>query len=283
VAGAWHGATETARLRRVDVVDEVQQRGGMARRAGLPRRQVERALREGLLVAPRRGLVADARLSPALILALAAGGVLSCASAAAAHGLDLIDPPAVVHVTVPRSYHVEPTTGVVVHRRDVPSLDGVTTLARTAADCARCLPDIDAVVVIDGVLRRGVDPHEVLAELRGRGARHPRALVARASSQADSSGETCARLALEDAGLAVEPQVFIAGVGRVDLLVEGRVVVEIDGLAYHSDGHQFRRDRHRDAALTAMGYRVLRFTWTDAVRHPRYVVSTVLAVLALAS
>lgn len=217
-----------------------------------------------------------------MLVALSMGGVLSCASAALAHGLELLERSPRLHVTVARNTAVTPPRGVVVHRRDVPALDGVTTLARTAADCARCLPPLEALVVIDGILARGVEPHEVVAHLRGRGSGAPRQLVARGSALAGSSGETCARVALEDAGLSVVPQVVIPGVGRVDFVVEGRVVVEIDGFAYHSDPMQFTIDRRRDATLTALGYRVLRFTWADAVRRPDYLVSTVLAVVTLA-
>lgn len=251
------------------------------RRSRLPRRQVHRALADGLLVAPRRGIVALPDLAPAAQEALALGGVLSCGAAAASHGLTLLDTPD-LHVTVPRNLPVPRRRGVVVHRRDVHAVDGVTVLARTAADCARCLRTLEAIVVLDQVLARRVDRREILAELRGAGAGGARALVRRASPKAGSSGETSARVALEDAGLAVEEQVLIEGVGWVDLLVEGRVVVEIDGLAYHSDGYQFRLDRHRDARLTALGYRVVRFTWADAVRRPDYVVAAVLAVLAVA-
>jgi very-short-patch-repair endonuclease len=108
----------------------------------------------------------------------------------------------------------------------------------------------------------------------------PAGVVARGSALSESSGETVARLAFEDAGLCVEQQVVIPGVGRVDLLVEGRVVVEIDGYTYHSDARQFAADRRRDAQLAALGYRVLRFTWLDAIRRPQYLVETVRAVLA---
>lgn len=214
-----------------------------------------------------------------MLAALAAGGVLSCASAAQSHGLELLTAPAKPHVTIPRSHRPLYSRGAMVHRRDVPSLDGVTTLARTAADCARCLPFLDGVVVVDAVLSRGIGRDQVLAEARGRGARAVRDVVARATTGAGSSGETVARVALLDAGLTVEPQVFVAGVGWVDLLVEGRVVVEIDGYRYHSDPIQFARDRQRDAALVAMGYVVLRFTWADAVHRPEYVVRSVLAAL----
>jgi very-short-patch-repair endonuclease len=267
----------------MDVVDEVRARGGVAVRSRLPRRPVDRAIREGRLVVPSRGLVADPGLEPSVLGALSVGGVLSCASAALAHGIDLIDPPVAVHVTVPRSRHRRcgPPAGVVVHRRDAPTLDGIsTTLARTAADCVRCLPRRDALVVADQVLARGVDLAEVLAHLTGRRGAPSRRVLEQASPLAGSSGETVGRVVLEDAGLRVQPQVFVPGVGFVDLLVEGRLVVEVDGFAYHSDARQFALDRRRDAALVSLGYLVVRFTWLDVVRRPQYVVATVLAILA---
>lgn len=263
------------------VVDLVREAGGVARRAAFPRRPVERALEAGLLVAPRRGLIADARLPAPVLLAVSLGGVLSCASAAAHLGLELLDEPTRVHVTVPRGTVFPKALDAVVHERDVEAVAGVTSLARTAADCARCLPEREAVAVVDAVLRRGVRKDEILQHLWGRGCGRARAAVRRGDRRADSGGETVARLALEDAGLQVEPQVWIRGVGHVDLLVEGRVVVEIDGFAYHGNPKPFARDRRRDVALAGMRYVALRFTWVDAVRHTDYLVAAVALVVAL--
>jgi len=267
----------------MDVVDEVRLHGGAMPRSRLPRRQVERALAAGLLVAPRRGVVALPDLPMEQMTALRLGGVLSCASAAVVLGLDLIDEPARPHVTVPRGTRVPMQAAAVVHRRDVPSLELTTSLSRTAADCARCLPAVHGLVVVESALRSGLSAGEIEQHLWGRGCGDALALVRRADARAGSSGETVARVTLQAEGLQVEPQVFIAGVGWVDLLVEGRVVVEIDGFAYHSDRSQFAKDRRRDAQLTAMGYVVVRFTWLDAVRRPDYLVSTVRQLVALAS
>jgi hypothetical protein len=43
-----------------------------------------------------------------------------------------------------------------------------------------------------------------------------------------------------------------------------RVIVETDGWATHRTRAAFERDRAKDAALTAAGYRVMRFTWRTA-------------------
>ena len=231
-------------------------------------------------MAPRRGVVALATLPDDVLQALAHGGVLSCSSAARALGLELIDEPRAMHVTVPRGVRVSSSAGVVAHRRIVAADGYSTTPARTAADCARCLPARDALVVVESALRRGVAKDDILGQLWGRGSGSARSLVRRADPGAGSGGETIARMALEDAGVRVESQVFILGVGWVDLLVEGRVVVEIDGFAYHSDVTQFAKDRRRDVALTGMGYLVLRFTWVDVVRDPERIVSVVTQVVS---
>jgi very-short-patch-repair endonuclease/predicted transcriptional regulator of viral defense system len=47
------------------------------------------------------------------------------------------------------------------------------------------------------------------------------------------------------------------------------LVIEADGAAWHDDRLAREDDAARQAALEAHGFRVLRITWTQAVRHPR--------------
>ena len=79
--------------------------------------------------------------------------------------------------------------------------------------------------------------------------------------------ETLARLDLEAAGLSFEDGVDVEGVGEVDLVVEGRIVVELDGYTYHCDEYQFTLDRWRDRRLIAHGYLPLRFTRKEVYAH----------------
>jgi very-short-patch-repair endonuclease len=46
-----------------------------------------------------------------------------------------------------------------------------------------------------------------------------------------------------------------------------RLVVEVDGVAYHSSDRSFDEDRRRDAVLTAAGLRVVRVTWRQLTRE----------------
>lgn len=112
-------------------------------------------------------------------------------------------------------------------------------------------------------------------------------LLVRADGAAESPGETLTRLALVDQGLSVRSQVVLhdhdgAPVGRVDLLVEGRVVVEFDGAVKYAgaDGREaLVREKRREDALRAMGYEVVRVTWAD-LTHPEVVVALVRRALA---
>jgi very-short-patch-repair endonuclease len=78
----------------------------------------------------------------------------------------------------------------------------------------------------------------------------------------------------------VRTQPSFDGVGDVDLLVEGWVVIECDGYEYHSGRAEFAKDRRRDRILHAGGLVVLRFTYVDIVTDPGCVVRAVRAVLA---
>ncbi len=53
-------------------------------------------------------------------------------------------------------------------------------------------------------------------------------------------------------------------IGIVDLAFPAfRLVIELDGRAWHVDRDRFQRDRSRQNRLVAAGWTVLRFTWED--------------------
>jgi very-short-patch-repair endonuclease len=52
-----------------------------------------------------------------------------------------------------------------------------------------------------------------------------------------------------------------------------RLIVEIDGYAYHPSRCAFERDRAKDAALAAAGYLVIRMTWLQMVHEPYVVIA----------
>ncbi len=70
----------------------------------------------------------------------------------------------------------------------------------------------------------------------------------------------------------------LIGVGDV-VFDRARLVLEVDGLAFHTTPEQFQRDRERQNRLVAAGWTVLRFTWRDLTTRPAYVLASVRRVL----
>jgi very-short-patch-repair endonuclease len=59
-----------------------------------------------------------------------------------------------------------------------------------------------------------------------------------------------------------------------------RLLVEVDGYAFHSSRAAFERDRRRDAELMADGFKVLRITWRRIVDEPEALVACLAQALA---
>ena len=86
---------------------------------------------------------------------------------------------------------------------------------------------------------------------------------ARASRPGSDSGiESIVRQRLLRIGVRVEQQVEFAGVGRVDMIVPGaRLVIEVDGAAFHSSPETVENDRRRGAVLAALDHRLIRLSY----------------------
>ena len=93
--------------------------------------------------------------------------------------------------------------------------------------------------------------------------RRVRRLQRHLDASAESGLETLLRLAMRERGWRVESQVGIPGVGRVDFVVDGWLVIEADGSAWHDDHESIGRDRQRNAALVLRGYRWHRFGYAQ--------------------
>ena len=59
-----------------------------------------------------------------------------------------------------------------------------------------------------------------------------------------------------------------------------RLVVEVDGYAYHRSPRAFEDDRARDVTLTVAGWTVLRFTWAQVTGSPAWVAGAIRRRLA---
>jgi very-short-patch-repair endonuclease len=227
----------------------------------------------------------------AAVLAVGPGAVLSHRDAAGLHGLRPANH-ALTDVTTTANRADEP--GIRVHRTRVLAADDVTsiasipvtTVARTLLDLAGQVPrDHLAKAIKEAERQRTFDLRQVeaaLARTSGRTGRGHRALKAAIEEHA-TLGLSATDSALEDAFLRL---VRRAGLPKpaTQVLLEGfkldavwrpqRVAVELDGWQDHGTRRGFERDRERDAALTAAGWRVVRFTYRQVTQRPDHVLST---------
>lgn len=267
----------------------LRDRGGVASlgqllEAGATAEALGRRVRDGGLFRPRRGYYALPDAPPLAVAAVRAGGRLSCLPAAGTYGLWAgLDPR--LHVTVPAKATrlPGPEAGAVRHWSTRAAGSEVWRLS--AGDClrsvVRCASTEDAVAVLDTAISTGLVRRAELSALFDAEPRWTAAIVRLAKPGSESGVESFARQRLERRGYHVEQQMHVRGVGRVDLRVDGRLLVEVDGYAFHSDRDAFERDRHRDAELARRGHRVLRFSARQVLQEWRQVETAIDAALAI--
>jgi very-short-patch-repair endonuclease len=268
--------------------------------AGLTQSAVNRRTAKGALHRVYRGvyLVGHEALAPraretAALLAAGETAVISHVSAANLWGIAAVEDEG-IHVTViGRRRRSRP--GLIVHYassldpRDVRRLHGlpVTAPARTIVDLAATgYRDLDRAFG-EAHAQRLVTAHEIeqLLERTGprAGTRAIRDLLSdNASGFTRSQAERLLRALLQSANLPMPRfNARVAGYEVDALWPQQRLVVEVDGYAYHGHRAQFERDRRRDLALTAAGYRVIRVSWRQLTNEPFALVAVISAALSL--
>ena len=85
---------------------------------------------------------------------------------------------------------------------------------------------------------------------------------------------------MQAAGLHCELQVTVPGVGRVDMIVEGILVLEADSRLAHDGWELHVRDRDRDIDLARQGYMSLRPVYNRTMHYPNDVRDAALNLLA---
>lgn len=266
----------------MDPVAVVSRAGGAARavdlrRAGCSRRRLAGAVAAGDLLSIGEGALALPGADPAVVSAVHHRASLACVSALHRRGFELLEVPDRVHLTGNRGC---PDRRVTWHRGVSTELTVGVALATAQLLC--CRPAVEGLVAVDGLLRAGhVTVAEITAELPANSGGHARWVLGHASPLAGSVMESLLRGTLILAGVrGVVLQAPIDGVGRVDFLIDGWLVVETDGWAAHGDRGSFERDRERDAVAAAQGHQTLRFTWSAVRDHSALVVACVQEVLA---
>lgn len=252
--------------------------------AGATGTEIRRAIRNGQVVQPDRGVLAIAGAEPELMAAAKARGLLTCASAAPKYGLWQLSPAASPHYWLSNG---RSAARCVSHRLPLTQQPQHRTLAAlpdVLLHALLCLPELESLVMVECAYNRGdIELSQLLRHLSGNRSGKARNVLSKVERGADSLLETLARVLFRDAGIATETQVWIDGVGRVDFLLEGFLIVEIDGIAFHLEPRQFKKDRRRDNSAIRQGMPVLRFFYDDVVYAPESVLAQVREVLARGS
>ncbi|MFD1720915.1 endonuclease domain-containing protein [Amnibacterium endophyticum] len=281
----------------------LERNGGVARidaflAAGLTRHQVAAIFRRGVLDRPRNAWFVDPALPWQAKHAIRVGGILACLSAAASYGLPV--PPEAwrrIHVLVPHNAprrrhnrdkrrYVAPDEDLEVELHWSPD-DGMlpgwrTSLVETLVAMSACVPLDWWIAAIDAARHR---PRDRPALLDAQAFRRLRALVpgrlvehlGLVDALSGSCIETLLRLGLIRRGIGPFVLQFSPTANEfVDFLLPGKLIVEVDGEAFHDP----QQDALRDARFRGLGYRVLRFTYSDVVDRLDQVLDQIQAALA---
>lgn len=269
----------------MDAMDILRSSGGVLLRrdvlaAGVTDGNLRRAVRGGEVLQLERGLLAVADADPDLVGAGRARGLLTCLSAAPMYRLWQLQPPAKPHYWQSNG---RSAVKCISHRTTLtqePQHRTLAALPDVLLHALLCLPELESLVMVECAYNRGdIEPSFLLRHLDGRRCGKARNALAKVERGADSLLETLARVLFRDAGISTETQVWITGIGRVDFLLEGFLIVEIDGIAFHLDPRQFKKDRRRDNTAILQGLPVLRFFYDDVVYAPDVVLAQVREVL----
>lgn len=263
---------------------------------GLTRGRISAAVRAGLLIRTRRGFYVAPSTPDAIVRAGRVGGRLTCLSLLVLLGVFVLHTDR-LHVHMARnasrmrSPHSRTTRLESRSRRGVrlhwmPLIDEVgrdstcVSVIDALAHAVLCQAPRAAIATLDSALHLGyVTSVEIAEVFRVLPAKY-RALQPLLDARAESGPETLMRLLLRGLGCRTELQVEFDGVGRVDLVVDGWLVIECDSREFHHDWEQQMRDRDRDLALAALGFVTLRVTAAQIMYRQDEVLQAVRGLLA---
>lgn len=221
----------------------------------------------GMVSRLRRGWYAFEGADAAVVTAVRSGGVLSCVSALRFHGIwTPLAASSTIHARAATSgIELRAPVRTCSPRRRIPAPQSAVDSPLLALRTASCCLDSDAfVAAIDSAVCLGlVTSDAVHTVLEGA----PRLVRrnARRVGLAESGTETLVRLRLRARHISVQTQVEIEGVGRVDMVLGNRVVLEVDSRAHHTGVENYQSDKWRDLRLFALGYVVIRVSWEQVM------------------
>lgn len=261
--------------------------------SGLTSRGITAAVRAGALIRCRRDHYLTPDAPDELVRAVRVGGRLTCLSLLRSCGV-FVQTVGPLHVHVPpnsarlRSPHDRRRTlasaprGVRVHWTPLlrpPSQSTTVSAVDALIHAVLCQPPRAAVATLDSALRCGVVAARDLDAIFGGLPRRYRVLRRLMDPRVESGPETLVGLMLRGIGCSYVPQVRFPGIGGVDFVVDGWLVIECDSAAHHGTWAQHERDRRRDAQLATLGYHSLRLTARVIMDEPELALAAIRALV----
>ena len=265
----------------------IRSQGGAAKRQtlvqlGFTPRQLRAEVASGTLIAVTRSWLAAPDTDDRVLTALRLGGVAGGETSLESYGVWVTHKGQCVVAFKQRS-----------HRRrtdsDARCMEGCfsvdprapwrVSLIDALAQLCRRSSRLDAIASIDSALRTGLLRAGDLHELARRLPQAKRSWLSRVNGRADSGLESILRVACEDEGWDVAIQVPFRG-GRIDLVINGWLCIEIDGAEFHDVAGQARKDRQRNNQISADGLRWHRFSYADIVHNLDRSMATLRTIMA---
>jgi very-short-patch-repair endonuclease len=255
-------------VRNAEVSDLVIRSGGIVRAralldAGATREDLRRACAAEVIERIREGVYCVPPIDPHVRMAAMHGGELGCVSALRKLGVWVLDDERKVHVWLgSRGRRMDHAAcSCVSHHDGGGAAFGSVGIVRALVQAARCLGAECFFAAFESAWRQGLLDRKDRAEVRAGLPARMRWLVDIARPDADSGLESILRLRLHRLGIRLDSQVSIAGVGDVDFVLDGLLILEVDGRENHDGFSKRHKDLVRDARAAAAGYETLRFDY----------------------
>ena len=275
--------------------------------SGMKRATLSAFIEKGGVVRLDRSRFALPGTDPGVIKAVSEGGTLTCMSALKLAGANILDDD-LVHLRRPscrrrgRDWAKDVTECSLPPRTRKPTLNDKAPAPEAfskkpgpgpdwpdhpldgidAALCVACTnhSDEELAVVLDSILHTRLRTHAALHALLNGHSKRTARLVALANAGSESVLESVVRHRLISRGIAVQTQVRITGLGRVDMLLGRSLLLETDGYDFHADRESFREDRRRDRVALTLGYWVIRLTWEQVFSGWSKVMADISAIVS---
>ena len=261
----------------MDLNEELRKRHGITKLSSLRHAELTPSMLPAG-VSHYRGWIYDhTRYTLDQVRAFVYNACISCVSAAQIYELPILmeERPQKTHLSVAYNRGMHPSKlrrfdDVCIHREQLVSDEErsthVASIGTVLERVLVCMPLKVSLPMLDAARNRGLyDVSTLTIPPTGSRLPHLREALSLSSDRARSILETVARLQLIDMGLTPQVGVWIEGVGEVDMIILGFIIIEVDGWAFHSSKEQREKDLKRDRELLRRGYVVLRFTYDDVM------------------